>query len=428
MITAKKACWDKTGPLPVNLLILAAFLTGFSHPGARILTVVALIAWLAGCVRARRRPVMPMIGWLVMAYFAWITLALWWGPAENVSGSQLYKNLFWLNIPLTFALMTSTARRTRMLLAIAAGVGVQAIRTLIDAGQLLATLISRDVPFKTNLAIDQIIYHRALGGADLLGALISKGDMQSAQILAAGMFICIGAYHVVAPSTRARRWLMAVIAIVVVAMLLTFKRLAPVAVVMAALIFFTGWFMRGSSTRAAVAKTLAIVMAMAFAAGTLILGPPAGWSHKLAVAAKGGGRICMWTQVVPALVKEYPFGMGYKALTAEKMQSIARHVEKNRTHVHSNPLQALIDGGWPGLMLFLWIMIAHLRNHLRHLRSAYGVGDEWFIARALTLASLALMVAGLFEYQFGGSAQISLLYGLVMGTVAAGAATKPTPA
>lgn len=425
MINAKSACWDRNEPLSVNLFIIGAFFTAFSLPGGRILTVLALIAWLGGCVRIKSRPVMPAVGWLVLVYFAWITLALWWGPAEHIRSSQLYKNLFWLSIPLAFGLMTTTARRIRLLMALAAGSLVLALRNISDSLRLYASLIGEEVPFDIGLAAEQILHHRRLGGQDVLGQLISAGDMQHAQMLAAGLFFIAGAWALAPKESAARRWSLLGLVLMFLSMLITFKRLAVTAVVVACLAWGLLLLMRRWPLRAAATGSIVVLVVVTLLAGAFCFGPPSGWPGKIEQAAKSGGRVCMWTKVTPALVKEYPFGIGYKALTTGQMQSIARHVEKDREHVHSNLLQSLIDGGWPGLFLFLWILVEHMRNHLRHLENAHGRREEWIVARSLGLASLVLVACGLFEYQLG-SGQVSLLYAGLLGAVAAGA--KPSPA
>lgn len=420
MDAIKKFFWDNNEPAALNLLVLSAFFAMFSLPGGRLLTILAFIFWIVMLVRSRSWPGIPGVGWLVFAYTAWITLALWWGPVEQINSSQLYRHLFWLNIPLVFAFLTTTERRVRMIMALAAGATVQSIRTIVDTGRSLVSMIAADVPFRSDLFMEQFVYHRALGGPDVVGKLIPEGDMQSAQALAAGLFLSIGAYQLAAPKTTGRRWALAASFLIAFAMLLTFKRLALTGVVAAALIFAVGWLFRRAPVPVAFAKASLVLSGLFFAAATFWLGAPAGWPEKIEQAAQSGGRICMWTQVTPALVKEYPFGMGYKALTPEKMQSVARHVEKDREHVHSNPLQALIDGGWPGLFLFVWLIIEHFRNHTRYIRNLDNDQKDGVTARALALASFTLVLAGFLEYQFGAG-QIALLYGLLMGTAAAGA-------
>jgi O-antigen ligase len=81
-------------------------------------------------------------------------------------------------------------------------------------------------------------------------------------------------------------------------------------------------------------------------------------------------------------------------------------------HMHNNFLQIAAATGVPGLVLWLWLMIRlawdSMRIH-RYVRSpSFSEGDE--LRKEASIASsaalggwTALMVAGLFEYNFGDS-------------------------
>ena len=81
-------------------------------------------------------------------------------------------------------------------------------------------------------------------------------------------------------------------------------------------------------------------------------------------------------------------------------------------HMHNNFLQIAAERGIPGLIIWLWLMIRLLWDALRCYRSAGGnafPGGEDVRKMALTASSaaiaawVALIVAGLFEYNFGDS-------------------------
>ncbi len=98
--------------------------------------------------------------------------------------------------------------------------------------------------------------------------------------------------------------------------------------------------------------------------------------------------------------------------------------------MHSNWLQSLVDGGWVGLLLFCAWMFSAFATALKHSgglprssASAADAGGEALDRRLGTvfgLMLLCLFIVGLFEYQIG-TGQIVLLYGMLMGCVAAGA-------
>ena len=129
---------------------------------------------------------------------------------------------------------------------------------------------------------------------------------------------------------------------------------------------------------------------------------------------KRGGRMLMWTRIVPALHAEYPRGMGFRSLTAIKMHNVDWHVERNRTHVHCVPLQAFVDFGWAGPIVWLFWMFLAFRSAIR-LRRA-GPAARLSDAEALMpLAALsALVLFGLVEYNLADAAVVPL-YSIAMG-------------
>jgi hypothetical protein len=129
---------------------------------------------------------------------------------------------------------------------------------------------------------------------------------------------------------------------------------------------------------------------------------------------KRGGRMLMWTRIVPALHAEYPRGLGFRSLTAIKMHNIEWHVERNRTHVHSVPLQAFVDFGWAGPAVWLLWMVLAFRSAVLLRRKGPEVGLENSEA-LLPLASLAALVLfGFVEYNLVDAAVVPL-YSLAMG-------------
>jgi len=117
--------------------------------------------------------------------------------------------------------------------------------------------------------------------------------------------------------------------------------------------------------------------------------------------ASKGGRVTMWVKVLPELRREHPRGIGFRALTNEKMRQIAPEVEERQNHLHSVPLQSLADFGWAGLAAWAaWMALA--------LRAA------WRGAHPATGAMLAALAAyGLIEYNIADS-EVVLLYAIVM--------------
>ena len=104
--------------------------------------------------------------------------------------------------------------------------------------------------------------------------------------------------------------------------------------------------------------------------------------------------------------------VGFRALTAQKMKSIDRRIEPNRTHVHCTPLEAFVDFGWLGAAAWaLWTFLV-FRCAVRLART----GGELAAAPLCMLLSLALF--GFIEYNLA-DASVVVFYGMLMGLAAA---------
>lgn len=129
---------------------------------------------------------------------------------------------------------------------------------------------------------------------------------------------------------------------------------------------------------------------------------------------KRGGRMLMWTHIVPALHAEYPRGMGFRSLTAIKMHNVDWHVEHNRTHVHSVPLQAFVDFGWAGpIVWFFWMFLA-FRSAAAFRRAGQAAGLRSLETLMPLVALSSLVLFGLVEYNLADAAVVPL-YAIAMG-------------
>ena len=108
-------------------------------------------------------------------------------------------------------------------------------------------------------------------------------------------------------------------------------------------------------------------------------------------------------------------GIGYRMLTNDDMVQIAPNVERDRDHLHSNPVQMIVDGGIIGLLLYLaWMLSGFADAAVCIARSRVST---YSLVSALMFSGLFLH--GIVEYNFGDS-EIVLLYGLAMGCCVAG--------
>ncbi len=90
-------------------------------------------------------------------------------------------------------------------------------------------------------------------------------------------------------------------------------------------------------------------------------------------------------------------------------------------HLHNVPMQIAAERGLPALAIWLWFVAIASRDLWRQLRN----GEHRAVAGAGVAAMVAMLVAGLFEYNFGDSEFLMLFLGLI---TLPSAAARPEPA
>ena len=90
-------------------------------------------------------------------------------------------------------------------------------------------------------------------------------------------------------------------------------------------------------------------------------------------------------------------------------------VNKVNPHLHNNPLQIAAERGLPALALWLWFIAALCRD----LQQRFASGAQRFLAAAALAVVIALLTAGMFEYNFGDS-EVLMLF-LIIATLPAAA-------
>jgi O-antigen ligase len=98
-------------------------------------------------------------------------------------------------------------------------------------------------------------------------------------------------------------------------------------------------------------------------------------------------------------------------------------VEKINPHLHNVPLQIAAERGLPALAIWLWFVVAVLRD----LWTRFRHGENAFLAAAAIACVTSLLTAGLFEYNFGDS-EVLMLFLIVITLPAAAARTLPADA
>lgn len=95
-------------------------------------------------------------------------------------------------------------------------------------------------------------------------------------------------------------------------------------------------------------------------------------------------------------------------------------VNPTNPHLHNVPVQIAAERGLPALAAWLWFVVVAFRDLWRQLRQ----GPARAVAGAGLAAIVAMLVAGLFEYNFGDSEFLMLFLGLI---TLPWAAARPEP-
>jgi len=95
-------------------------------------------------------------------------------------------------------------------------------------------------------------------------------------------------------------------------------------------------------------------------------------------------------------------------------------VNQINPHLHNNPLQIAAERGLPALAVWLWFIVALVRD----LWQRFSNGLQRFFSAAALATVVALLTAGLFEYNFGDSEVLMLFLTII--TLPAAAARPPS--
>lgn len=423
-------------------LLIAAFCAGFSLPLARVALLATLVLTLRDVAKGTRAWRFPVTGW---AWGTYVLIALVTTGVIAATTSdplivpckglgKLDKLLWFLAIPLTPTLVDSRGRFLLIAKAFALGAGVGALDTLVvnTAGAWVQVTLPMpgdavsgdgapaylqavtDAVGVTGLLREWTLHHwRARTFNDALAKL---GGMAAAQRLMVGLVASLGLAlqaRRAGERTSVRRWF-ALTLLLAGGLVVALKR-GPW---LSALLVATPMLAAGLGRRRVV---LALLVGVA-----LVLSLPAARSRLAELPTEltfdKGGRALMWKHIVPCLRRDHPWGVGFRGLTNDAMRRYTRRVELYQNHVHSNPLQILVELGWQGLVAYFVWMLLGLRDGVRLAARARASPEAWHDAdallRAIPLAMLAaLILNGFVEYNFADG-ELVVLYGLAMGLAA----------
>jgi len=96
-------------------------------------------------------------------------------------------------------------------------------------------------------------------------------------------------------------------------------------------------------------------------------------------------------------------------------------VELVNPHLHNVPMQIAAERGLPALAAWLWFVIGLIARLARRVR----IPSQRFLAAAALSAVVAMLAAGMFEYNFGDSEFLMLF--LIVITLPFAADRQPAP-
>jgi len=193
-------------------------------------------------------------------------------------------------------------------------------------------------------------------------------------------------------------------------------------------------YTRGSWIGFAAGLLLLLRKRVAVLAGVLLvgvllvaLGPPDGRDRLLSIFEPGhprnAERMMIWRHGLGMIGERPIFGAGL-VIPRELMEheeQTAEGVIRVHSHMHNTPLQIAVSMGLPAVAVFAWMMVAFLRMGWRARRGEiWNLWEQGAVDAYLPIVA-ALLVNGMFEWNFGDSEVLGLFYfvsGLVLGVEA----------
>lgn len=382
---AAPAAWAM--PAAWALLVAGFFSIAFSISLGQLCVGAALFCLVVGLIVRRAIPGITWFGWVTVVFVVFALATAAWGPESHGITRKALGVLWFLVLLPAVMLVTSAERFQIMLKAFILGCGVLAVKLLVWRPLMAAR--------------DQ---------RDFITALIDRGSMTDGQMLMLGLIAIAALVLLRRAQGRPSGWWFLLLLVEAAGLVINLKRgswFCALAILLVILIWRGGW-------RYGAALALAVLVALAL--------PPvrarlAQLPHDVAYT---GGRLTMWTETAPALLKEHPHGIGYAALDYNLMRRVTPATEPNRNHLHSNPVNIAVEMGWGGLAFYVaWMALAAWVAARLVARHPAGLDDMPAAALAVLMMFLALFANGLIEYNFG-DAELIIVYGVLFGMLAAG--------
>jgi len=358
----------------------------FSIAVAQILLAFAVACWIGVLVTRRERVETPAFFWPLAAYGGITLVSAAFSIEPRVSFIDCKQLVLFLVVPLTFRFVTGSRAMTMTVVILSFAAASAAYGIVQYAMITINPLIQRP--------------HGTLGHyMTYSGLLMLVMGIAVAKILF---------------GRSDRMWAAAVMPALAVAVVVTLSRSAWVGACAAAALLLSLKDFR-------LLAVLPIVAAIFFAAA-----PPAVMARFVSIFdikdPTNRDRLAMLREG-EHMIRAHPL-MGVGPNMVQVLYSEYRDpdaVEKVNPHLHNVPVQIAAERGLPALAIWLWFIIALTVDTARR----FHASRERFLPAAALAAIIAMLAAGMFEYNFGDSEFLMMF--LIIVTLPF-AAERPAPA
>jgi O-antigen ligase len=347
----------------------------FSIAAAEALLAVSIVCWLALLVTGRARFAAPRFFWVLLAYAAITLVSTAFSPDPRASLLVCKQMVLFLLVPLTCTFVNAR-RGPTMMTVIVTFAAISAAFGIFEYGIL---------------HFDNL--HRRIQGT--LGHYMTYSGLLMLVIGVAVARVLFG--------RNERTWSALVIPALAVAVALSFTRSATIGACAAAALLLSLKDFRLVALLpilAAIAVAVAPGQVTARFTSTFNMNDPT-TRDRVAMLREG-----------EHMIEAHPL-LGVGPNMVERLYAGYRDpeyaVEKVNPHLHNVPLQIAAERGLPALAVWLWFIATVVIDLSRR----FHAGDARFFAAAGLAAVVAMLAAGMFEYNFGDSEFLMLFLILI---------------
>ncbi len=346
----------------------------FSIAAAQTLLAIAIASWIALVVSRRERIEVPRFFWPLAVLAVLTVVSAAFSPQPRVSFADTKQLLLFLIVPLAYRLLRGSRGNTLMTVIVSVG-AASAVFGIFQYG---------------------ILHYDHLG-------LRPRGTLGHWMTYSGLLMLVIGvALARILFGRNGRTWAALVMPALAVAVALTFTRSAWVGTCAAAALLLALKDFRLLAILPIVAAAFFAVAPAAITARFMSIFDRNNLTNRDRVAMlREGGHMIRARPLV---------GVGLNMV--EVVYAEYRDPDALQTinpHLHNVPIQIAAERGLPALAVWIWFVVVALTDLVR----LFHKGQNRMLAAAALAAMVAMLAAGMFEYNFGDSEFLMLLLLLV---------------